>query len=316
MPEKRYHIHLICSPDDQVAMLDKLAIFMERKAFLTHDLMQSDNESSNYSRRCIDNCDYLIMVVGDSYGRLSQTGVSQVHLSYIYAKTKSKPILIFLKLHNDTDNLSRQLKDLIEVIENQNSGSIYYYDDDINVQEFLEPVYRKFIRENKQPGWKKLTLKSYKNKQEKPTESPILPKQKKIDAVDLNFKIMINFTTHAYKEGNLKNVSLMAPLTWKQVLELIDKSMYVLAFQRAINDLINDKALKIAQNSISINIHAVAQTKVSKADIKWMISQMVQFNWITVVTPDSNNNNSKNVKSKNSQEIIEITDIGKQKLSS
>ncbi len=333
MPDKRYHIHVICSPDDQVEILDGLAIFMEKRAFLTRDLMQGDTESAGYSRRCIDDCDYLFMLVGDSYGKLHNTGVSQLHLSYIYAKTKAKPIVIFLKSHNKNSQikLTRQYQDFTLMVEKQNPNSIYYYDENIQVKEFLAPIYQKLITEHKKAGWKKSllnespSLHSFRNNKSKQpvkvSTPPVLstqpPRSSLFDidkSVNLDVEIMVNFTAHAYQESNLKDVTLMASLTWRQVLTLIADAvnpMYLAVFQRAVNSVIEKTALDIVQKQVSKNVHAVSRVQVSIQDTKWLISQMIQFGWIS----QSNSNHAElPTRSKLEQDLLLITELGKQKL--
>ncbi len=334
MPEKRYHIHVICSPDDQVEMLDGLAIFMEKRAFLTKDLMQGDTESAGYSRRCIDDCDYLFMLVGDSYGKLHNTGVSQLHLSYIYAKTKAKPIVIFLKSHNKNSqlNLTRQYQDFTLMVEKQNPNSIYYYDETIKYKEFFEPIYRKLITEYKKSGWQKAildkdeNLDSLRNSKQKEVATvcslPILSSTVKksslfdIDkSVNLDVEIMVNFTAHAYQGSNLRDVTLMASLTWRQVLTLIAEAvnpMYFVVFQRAVNTLIEKTALKIVQKQLSQDVHAVSRVQISTQDTKWLVSQMIQFGWIS----QSNSNNAEltSTRAKLEQDLLLITELGKRKL--
>ncbi len=332
MPEKRYHIHVICSPDDQVEILDGLAIFMEKRAFLTRDLMQGDTESAGYSRRCIDACDYLFMLVGDSYGKLHNTGVSQLHLSYIYAKTKAKPIVIFLKSHNENSqiNLTRQYQDFTLMVEKQNPTSIYYYDETIKIKEFLEPIYHKLITEYQKAGWQKAKLTentslhglgNTRTRSVQVSTPPVLEKASLLElsavdkSVNLDVEIMVNFTAHAYQESNLKDVTLMASLTWRQVLTLIAEAinpMYFTLFQRAVNTLIERQALDIAQKQLSKNVHAVSRVQVSIQDAKWLISQMIQFGWIS----QSNSNNAEltGTRARLEQDLLLITELGKQKL--
>ncbi len=334
MPDKRYHIHVICSPDDQVEILDGLAIFMEKRAFLTRDLMQGDNESAGYSRRCIDACDYLFMLIGDSYGKLHNTGVSQLHLSYIYAKTKAKPIVIFIKLHDEKDKLSRQYQDFTLMVEKQNSSSIYYYDETININEFFEPVYNKLITEYKKSGWQKALLEEsassyFNNLRHKKSEPAVKVRPPPIvqsvsetkllfendKSVNLDISVMVNFTAHAYEESNLKDVTLMASLTWRQVLTLIDEAInaiYLMGFQRSINALIEKDALILAQEQLSKNVHAVSRVQVSIQDAKWLLSEMVQFGWVK--QSKSNSVEPTTPRTKLEQDLFMITTLGKQKL--
>lgn len=334
MVDKRFHIHVICSPDDQVKMLDGLVLFLENQAFITHDLLLDANETNNYSRRCIDNCDYLMMIIGDSYGFLNKTGVSQLHLSYIYAKTKAKPILTLLKLHNQNAQISRQLSDFISMVESQNSQDIYYFDDDVQMHEFFEPAYRKFTKEHKRTGWIRATATNncqqllltkvvdtpttQTSNEDVPDSCQIKEANTYIDSkslitdedysINLDVEIMINFSTNAYQDGNLSSINLMAPLTWRQILKSISdhiNPMTISAFHRTINELIQPVALALAKREISPNIHAVSRTQVSTLDLQWIQSQMLQFGWLA---------HSENTGLQSRLEFLELTNEGIQKL--
>ncbi len=311
MPNKHYHIHLICAPEDQVAMQDGLALFMENRAFLTRDLSQGDHESASYSRRCIDKCDYVVMLVGDSYGKLNNTGVSQLHLSYIYAKTKSKPLLILLKLRNETANPSRQLLDFLGMIERDNSDAIYYYDEDVHMQTFIEPAYRKFIKEHGTAvGWTRQSetddkaklgnIGGYTGKLAKiGKKSNIIKNSMAIDA-DTDFAdiigkpehidepIVLSFTTDAYQGGNLSEVELSASLSWREILQSVRHfsepfSLHVL--RQKINELLNAQALALVQE-IARAVHAVSRTQVTDKDFQILQIQLIKMGWLRVVKDD------------------------------
>lgn len=68
MPNRRYHIHIICADNDQLLVLDSFAIFFQARAFLTYDVSSKLSKASFYGRQCIDSCDYAVMIIGDSYG--------------------------------------------------------------------------------------------------------------------------------------------------------------------------------------------------------------------------------------------------------
>lgn len=48
-------------------------------------------------RQIIDRCDGFAILVANTYGQLAPTGESYIHREAVYAKSKSKPILAFLK---------------------------------------------------------------------------------------------------------------------------------------------------------------------------------------------------------------------------
>ena len=89
----RYHAHVIKVADEQPLASAQLALFFEQQAFLTQDLAVISTDTINYSRRCIEKCDFVIMLIGDSYGQTNMSGVSQMHLSYLTAKAKRKPLM-------------------------------------------------------------------------------------------------------------------------------------------------------------------------------------------------------------------------------
>ncbi|MFC3150215.1 DUF4062 domain-containing protein [Litoribrevibacter euphylliae] len=55
----------------------------------------SQNNHWEVTRSMIDESDVVFLLVGNSYGELSPSGVSYVHMAYIYATTQGKPIFPF-----------------------------------------------------------------------------------------------------------------------------------------------------------------------------------------------------------------------------
>lgn len=206
MPNRRYHIHVICANDDQSSSLDALALYFERRAFLTFDLALGDVLASNHSRRRIDECDYVLLLIGDSYGKPNNTGVSQLHLSYINARTKNKPMLILRKIRSGRGTqkgLSRQLTDLIRLIEQQNSGQILYYDDQTDLEQLLEFPYLQMLSEHPAKGWIRTenvieetlltTFNAIKKSEISPTKSSVF-KSSIFDAIDADTAIDARIT--------------------------------------------------------------------------------------------------------------------------
>lgn len=140
MSNHRHHIHLICdSKDDSLYDIqDHLAIFFEPWAFFTKDLFTTSHESSNYSWRCINACHYSIILLSHSYGALTNTGVSQLHISYLNAKTKNKPIIALIDKEHGHD---RHLLDLIHTIEKQLTH-VYYFDSQTDMNTLLSNAYK------------------------------------------------------------------------------------------------------------------------------------------------------------------------------
>lgn len=152
MPNRRYHIHVACTADISPKLMDSLTLFFERIAFLTRDLFTNQDHTAAYSRRCIDRCDYVLLLVTDSYGERNNTGVSQLHLSYVYAKTKNKPMMALIKSHSATEQLPRQLRDFIELVE-QHIPHSHFFDDQSDVDELLGTAFNALTDHYPGIGW-------------------------------------------------------------------------------------------------------------------------------------------------------------------
>ena len=144
MLNQRYHIHIICTAHDQPLILDRLAVFFRDNAFLTYDVSSTISGSALYSRQKIEDCDYVIVIVGDNYGTSRKTIVSQMHLSYLGAKAKLKPMMCLLKTYSEEVQLSWQLIEFIRLIE-QHSNHIYYYDNDSNFEQLISYAHNEMV---------------------------------------------------------------------------------------------------------------------------------------------------------------------------
>jgi len=63
----------------------------------------ADEESWEYIKKVIDNCDYYACIVGGKYGTVHESGISYTELEYDYAQHKKIPTIAFV--HSDTSQL-------------------------------------------------------------------------------------------------------------------------------------------------------------------------------------------------------------------
>ena len=52
--------------------------------------------TTTLARRQIDECDYVILLLGSQYGEQSIAGVSYLSLEYEYALSQAKPVIVFM----------------------------------------------------------------------------------------------------------------------------------------------------------------------------------------------------------------------------
>lgn len=307
MPNRRYHIHVICADNDQLLVLDSVAVFFQARAFLTYDVSSKLPKASLYGRQCIDACDYALMIIGDSYGTAQNTGVSQIHLSYLNAKAKLKPLLILVKKHHNDAIISRQLHEFTSTVIKK-ADKIYYYETENDIEPLLVQAYYKMVAGHQvSDGWVRVgdeLMKSNKpaiseesvnnlsiNRAVKPAQaSPVIINRLMSDIVSkpivLAETFEIQYKAQAYEGGNLTDVARSMLLTWQEVLLTLIKmpatfSSYGL--QSGINRLIANRAEVDIKHEMP-NVHAVARCQISQDDLNHLQRQLVAANWIQLTT--------------------------------
>ena len=88
MLDKRYQVFISTSGSEMQPERMILAQTLVGMGFFSWGLEQRTPLSTAFARRQIDDCDYVIILLGSSYGEQSVSGVGYMHLEYIYAVTK------------------------------------------------------------------------------------------------------------------------------------------------------------------------------------------------------------------------------------
>jgi len=304
VPNRRYHIHIICADNDQLLVLDSLAIFFQARAFLTYDVSSKLSKASFYGRQCIDSCDYAVMIVGDSYGTVQKNGVSQMHLSYLNAKAKLKPLIVLVKNHSPDAVISRQLQEFIKLVTKQDN-QLHYYDTEEDIEPLLVQAHYNAVANNKMiGGWVRAndeeSTTSKKVVYEKTVD--ILPSTTKVEKnsadeedfisdkvsepIELTEFFEIQYSAQAYEGGNLTDVTRSLTLSWHEILMTlmrIPSTFSSYGLQNAINRLITAKAEVDIKKEMP-NVHAVSRCQISQADINNLQRKLVGANWIQLMT--------------------------------
>jgi len=309
LQSRRYHVHIICVAHEQPLVLDGLAVFFQSRAFLTYDISPRLPQASLYGRQCIDSCDHTVVIVGDSYGTTQSLGVSQMHLSYLSAKAKLKPMLIFIKSQNH--DMSRQLHDFTCLVEQQ-VEDVYYYDVNTNIDELLKTAYKKVAAKwNLISNWVKVddikepliqsnvtqhgsTLeigastdvirKPYHNNDNsisQPAESDDVT-DNVTQPINLLEKFDMRYSAQAYEGGNLTDIAMTMSLTWEQVLQALVRMPSAFSshgLQGCLNRLIAVKADKDVKKKMP-NVHAVSRCQIVQDDLNKLQNLLIAANWI------------------------------------
>ena len=314
--KKRYHIHISLVRNENVNLENALEYALSTDYFLTWDLLATHTNFVEYSRQQIDQCDYMIFILGNDYGHLSLSGVSYLHLSYIYASSKRVPMIALVNTQPSQHELLRQRLDLFNlVIKEQGSRAIHFdqtHDGVPDCVRMLEEIKEKFPRS----GWVKDTLplrtlptdasgdlKSFfvsdrfhirnsvqpaltassLERDQKPPELEVRPTQ--VTPKALNEALLVNYTAHAFEDGNLREISAAYTFSWGnivQMLQALPQPFTSNMMLTQINDALKDAAMAEALK-ISPKIHAVSRCQISNIDYQWIKSQLVKKQWLVSV---------------------------------
>lgn len=315
MPNRRYHIHIICAANDQLLVLDRLAIFFQSRAFLTYDVSSQLPQAALYGRQCIEACDYTLVVIGETYGATHKTGVSQLHLSYLSAKAKLKPMLILIKTLPEGTLITRQLQDFTRTVEQQ-ASHVYYYDDRTDISQLLTYAFNDLLERYSATGWVRADSSSAVAATESSTTSGITsaalpsisttspnrffanknlaaPEHRGDDAVTkplvLSDEFNFQYNAQAYEGGNLSDVTMTLSCTWGEILQAlirIPAAFSNYGLQSCINRLIVNKAERDIKK-IMPNVHAVSRCQIHQKDVIRLQKLLVAANWIQLTATGS-----------------------------
>lgn len=300
----RYHIHLACVVHDAIIQTaqDDLSIFLEDKAFITRDLLVVGQESANYSRRCVNDCDVVMLIIGQEYGSVNQSGVSQLHLTYTNARTKNKPMLIFVS-HDIANARNRHLADLVSYIQNQQATTaqqvnmIYF-----NAQQGLKqslPLAFENLGLPKHKWCECVNMSETKKEQSdikvlaEPLEGELLDTILANHKIDLDLQMVslitlddessIDCTAHVFEGGTLIEMEFVFTLTYRRMLQALVElkaSFSEQGLSRCLNDLIDKSKVDDMIRSQNPKAHAISRHQIKKTELARIKSELQSAGWI------------------------------------
>ena len=165
-------------------------------------------------REAIDKCDIYILLVGDSYGIISDSGESFIHREAVYAKSKQKTVIALLKnaeLKGLTDTSVQRLKSLHRLMM---SGTFKYWSTKEDILLLARQVLRDHLKPQFKVGAKKENIAESQKMQQAITDTLF-----KMDPYPLKF------TGKVFAHGNCHDVELSIDMTWENAFFSIGTMM-------------------------------------------------------------------------------------------
>ena len=302
MLDKRYQVFISTSGAEMQPERMILAQTLVGMGFFSWGLEQRTPLSTAFARRQIDDCDYVVMLLGSAYGEQSVSGVGYMHLEYIYAVTKQKPIIVFMHeepaaresaLHDDKPELREKFQEFRKLLQHE-VDQVFSYRSlrdlemavRFNMTQMLEryPVLGWVRPQNTQVLQDEIDC--LKNKLEQlETESgkrevdPFLSLPK----VSMHEFFAFEYRMHAYQDGTFKELKIQKKMTWAQLLTVLGATFVNPTpeefFSKRMNEYLNETGLQDARIEMP-RAHAVARAQINIRALHSIKMQMRQNEWI------------------------------------
>lgn len=308
MLDKRYQVFITTSGKEMQPERMAVSQTLIGMGFFSWGLEQRTPLSTAFARRQIDDCDYVLLLLGSQYGEQSVSGVSYLNLEYIYAVTKQKPIIVFM--HESPDSRDAGLKEDVPILKEKFNEFRHQLQKEVEqvvnyrTLRDLELAVRSYMPQmlERYPvvGWvrpqsiqvlqdeidhlkTKLAQVSIEHGQKEADPFLTLPK------VSLHEVLNFDYRMHAYQDGNFKELSPIREMTWAEMLEILTVEFRQPTpedfFSKALNEYLNNTGLSDAQVMMP-RAHAVSRAQINIRSLHMIKQQVRQNEWIVPVGRD------------------------------
>ena len=297
MSDKRYHVFISTAFQGVEAERLKLEYTLLNLGAFPWQFNEPRNSlNTAQARRQMDECDYVIFVLGDEYGELSASGISYLHLDFLYAVNKQKPILSFISTKASTDKDPEIIKRRTGFVDLLKSESKYFqeYSSLLDFERNVRNVFQKAKTEYPVLGW-------IRPKSNDVLQNEIVRLREKVAELEQNLirtlqeasftkadqneqqSFNLHYRTQAYQDGNLKDITPQKELTWLEALKILaphfKQPTLEMNFIKVMNSYLEGIALEEARRLMP-RVHAVSRTHVDTRSLQQLKLQMKWNNWI------------------------------------
>ena len=302
MLDKRYQVFISTSGAEMQSERIILSQTLVGMGFFSWGLEQRTPLNTAFARRQIDDCDYVVILLGSQYGEQSVSGVGYMHLEYIYAVTKQKPIIVFMhedpasrdpSLHDTKPELQEKFKEFRQLLQ-QEADQVFCYRTlrdlemavRLNMPQMLEryPVSGWVRPQNTQALHDEIDqLKAKVAQLERDGGTREVDPFLSLPKVSMHEVFSFEYRMHAYQDGNFKELKVQKRLTWAQLLAILGSTFINPTpeefFSKRMNEYLNETGLEDARAEMP-RAHAVARAQINIRALHSLKLQMRQNDWI------------------------------------
>ncbi len=298
MLDTRYQIFISTSGRDMQPERMVLSQTLVGMGFFAWGLEHRTPLTTTLARRQIDECDYVILLLGSQYGEQAISGVSYLSLEYEYALSQAKPIIVFM--HEQPENREidlqethPQLKDKFLAFRKKllhEAEHIFYFKTPRELELAVRLNIPLMVEQHMGQGWvpahqaqqlqDEIRLLKSKISQ---LEQRLIEPSTQLNEVAPQDIFAFEYQIQAFQDGNFKELKRQRQMTWSQLLSVLAKrfetAMPEENFAACLNEYLNQAGLEDARQELP-RAHAVACAQINHKALFRIKNQMQSQGWI------------------------------------
>ncbi|WP_454667492.1 DUF4062 domain-containing protein [Acinetobacter calcoaceticus] len=298
MLDTRYQIFISTSGRDMQPERMVLSQTLVGMGFFAWGLEHRTPLTTTLARRQIDECDYVILLLGSQYGEQSISGVSYLSLEYEYALSQAKPIIVFM--HEQPENREidlqethPQLKDKFLAFRKKllhEAEHIFYFKTPRELELVIRLNIPLMVEQHMGQGWVPAYQAHQLEDEIKLLKSKISQLEQRLIEPSTQLKevapqdiFAFEYQIQAFQDGNFKELKRQRQMTWSQLLSVLAKrfetAMPEENFAACLNEYLNQAGLEDARQELP-RAHAVACAQINHKALFRIKNQMQSQGWI------------------------------------
>jgi len=298
MLDTRYQIFISTSGRDMQPERMVLSQTLVGMGFFAWGLEHRTPLTITLARRQIDECDYVILLLGSQYGEQAISGVSYLSLEYEYALSQAKPIIVFM--HEQPENREidlqethPQLKDKFLAFRKKllhEAENIFYFKTPRELELAVRLNIPLMIEQYGGQGWVPTHQAHHLEDEIKLLKSKISQLEQRVTEPSTQLNevapqdiFAFEYQIRAFQDGNFKELKRQRQMTWSQLLSVLAKrfetAMPEENFAACLNEYLNQAGLEDARQELP-RAHAVACAQINHKALFRIKNQMQSQGWI------------------------------------
>jgi len=246
------------------------------------------------ARRIIDECDYFVCLLGDSYGPMSPNGLSFLHREFVHAQSQSKPVISFIKNVHSAGTQSeegRRLAGFQQIVSQQNYRLWHLRDELVSHVKVAIPG----LLAQAEGGWQKVSKAepaapvSSLTKSLKTASKVLSPSSKKATSsksTSSKSTVRLQMSAKVYQAGNNQLKEASVTERWDRIFGWVADRMTDDCSDDYLREIVEQQVADQVEQKLLLqnpDAHAVDDVRVNRVQFHRLLEEWVEAGYIVHV---------------------------------